>query len=194
MTVGGPRWEDRCLSHSPPPPDTHTPFPQSHHQRGSQVLGNPRGKSRVCLANCLRKLNNGFWGGEERNGERKVKSLPNLSQSRRESWGANKECRRPTKPGFLIPQQDPQTWPKASSGEGHPREVQREQRESRLASELETQPLSPQEPHPPEVPEPTTLLHLSRCPSYHSNHLLPLVSGNWPGVVHIPFPASWLHP
>lgn len=76
-----------------------------------------------------------------------------------------------------YPQEGPSAWPEASPAEATTGGIQREQRQSSLAPELETQPPSPtQDPIQPGVPRPINSLHLSRCPSCHSNHLLPDVS------------------
>lgn len=75
-----------------------------------------------------------------------------------------------------IPKKDPPLGQKPVL-QRQQQEVQREQRQSSLAPELETQPPSPtQDPIQPGVPRPINCLHLSRCPSCHSNHLLPDVS------------------
>lgn len=101
MAAGWQRGEDRCLRASPPP---HL-FP-SYNMKGDSGLGKSRGrKSTLCLANCLMKLINGLleeWG-------RKVKSLPTLSQSWRESWGWGKQgMQEPPWTWVPIPEKDPQ--------------------------------------------------------------------------------------
>lgn len=144
----------------------------------------------LCLANCLGKLNTGLLGGEGRGEKGEV--LPILSRSRRERWGTIRGCRRPLSLGPLFLRRilnlaRSQPWGGATKGGTKGAEG------VKIGSRVRN-------PTPKPPWNPTSLRCLSplplfiRCPSYHSNHLLPLVSGNWPGVVHIPFPASWLHP
>lgn len=111
MTVGGPRWEDRRLS------QPLLTFPQSHQQRGPQVLGNPRRKSNVVSCKLLRETK--YWiVGRGREG-RERRSSPHPVTEQEGEVGDNQGMQETTGPGSLIPEKDPQLGQKPALGRGN---------------------------------------------------------------------------
>lgn len=134
MAADGQRWEDRCSPHL---------FP-SHSTRGDRRSREPRGEEKhVRCCKCLRKLINGLLGeGSE--------GSPHPVSEQEGELGTNRKGRCGHNWAWApIPEKDPWLGQKPAL-QGQEQEVQREQRKSRLAPRLETQPSSPaQDPTQP---------------------------------------------
>lgn len=169
MAVDGQRWEDRCLSHPPL-------FP-SHSRRGDiRSWETPGEEKHVACCKPINEINQ--WVVRERGvGKRDDTPVPLLHapfESRRVSWGQRE--RRSGSTTRLGPLEEPLAWPEANSagatlgGTKGPESI----KEGPGVRNVTPSPI--QDPTQPGVPRPITSLHLSRCPSCHSNHLLPDVS------------------